>query len=106
MESMIIEIKNRSNWSNIMIKNCENEFLSAYVFHNRIVETNYSNDIIATIVEDKKDHDHGLNTAFVYYFNELKMQVGSVFVCDRNKTQISANKTVFFIIIYIIFLQS
>ena len=41
MENMIIEMNNWLNWSNIIVKNDENEFLSAYVFHDRIVETNY-----------------------------------------------------------------
>ena len=117
-----MEMKKWPNWSNIIIKDDENRFLSAYVFHDRIVGTNYANDIIviddtsctnyykkpviAAIVEDEKGYvqhllyaitSHRTKAAFICYFNELKMQVGSVrvFICDRNEAQINAIKAVF-----------
>ena len=93
-----MEMKKWPNWSNIIIKDDENRFLSAYVFHDRIVGTNYANDIIviddtsctnyykkpviAAIVEDEKGYvqhllyaitSHRTKAAFICYFNELKM---------------------------------
>ena len=122
INNLLNEMKQWKNWSNIINVNKDNKLESFYVFHDPISRANYSSDIciiddtsctnyfgmplLVILSEDENARSQVVSfsimssrtsSSFEEYFKVVKDKVGEIrlFICDRNKTQIKALKTVF-----------
>ena len=122
MRFLFEEMKQWNNWTNLIVLDSDRRFESCYVFHNPIISASYAKDLCVVddtsctnfyglplyvmISEDENSRNQVLSfsimssrtkESFVNYFKEVKARVNDIrlFICDRNKTQISALREVF-----------
>ena len=120
-QNLINEMSSWSHWSNQILIDEDHRFNGCYVIHDPISKCTYANDIcvlddtsctnyfglplLVMISEDENGRDQVLSFSimmsrtkndFLDYFRYVKNIIGKIrlFVCDRNKTQISALKEI------------
>lgn len=122
MELLFNELKSWNNWEYIIKIDNEKRFNGCYAFNNYIIQKSYSSEIciiddtsctnlyglpiLCLITEDENAKSQLISFAilcsrekseFIDFLTQLKTRIGNIrlFVSDRNKTQITAIKSVF-----------